>query len=275
MATAFMPPAAAAAQAVTASRLPLGLYESPNNLQYGFPVTPQYAIQYYGWQESFKTVDAQAAWKKGTEAFIELQSCGNPCDPNGIPISKVINGTYDSYLKSFATEVKNFNHPVLITFDHEMNGGWYPWGHGHISTSQWIAAWKHVTNVMAPIAPKAEWVWAPNIEQGAVSVKGYWPGSHAHVKLIGLDGYYQNKNSTWANTFAKSVSDVKSVSGHKYSFIVSETGVPSGASNKLDKIDNLVSGARSAHAKALMYFDAKSMWILNRAEENRLIRDVR
>ena len=74
----------AARSPVPAAPLPLGLYQSSNNAQYSFPVTPAYAIQYYGWYEPFQTADAQAAWNAGTETFVELQTCGNPCNASTV-----------------------------------------------------------------------------------------------------------------------------------------------------------------------------------------------
>jgi hypothetical protein len=241
-------------------------------------VTPAYAIQYYGWYEPFQTADAQAAWNAGTETFVELQTCGNPCNAStGVPITNVISGTYDSYLVKFADAVAAFGHPVLLTFDHEMNGAWYPWGDTTITPAQWIAAWQHVTSIISSIAPNAAWVWAPNIEQGAAPVGSYWPGNgyvDPHVDAVGLDGYFQNSGSTWANTFSQSVRDVMTASGAVYPFVVAETGVPSTDSNGVSQIDNLVAGARSVGAAALMYVDSGAKWSLTPTEQSELVNDV-
>lgn len=277
---ALLPTAAASASTLQTGPTPqpFGLFESSNNLQYSFPVTPQYAIQYYGWYENFQTADAQAAWNAGTETFAELQTCGNPCDSaTSYPITNVINGTYDSYLNNFANAVAAFGHPVLLTFDHEMNGSWYPWGDTEITPTQWIEAWQHVTSLISSIAPNAVWVWAPNIEQGAASVASYWPGNgylNPHVNVVGLDGYFQNSGSTWANTFSQSVTDVMSASGGIYPFMVTETGVPSADSNGVSQIDNLVAGARSVGAAALMYFDSGTKWAFTSAEQSEFVNDV-
>jgi hypothetical protein len=277
MLAASLPLMIPATASASVAALPFGLYQSGNNLQYSFPVTPSYAIQYYGWQESFQTADAQAAWNAGTETFAELQTCGNPCDSTGISITGVINGTYDTYLTSFANSVKAFSHPVMITFDHEMNGNWYPWGDTEITPAQWIAAWQHVTSLISSIAPNVTWVWAPNIDLGAASLSSYWPGigySNPHVNVIGLDGYFQNTGSTWANTFSSSVTAIESVSRGRYPLIVAETGVLSTGSNNVAQIDSLVSGARSVNAQALMYFNYGAEWSLTSAEQSEFIKDV-
>lgn len=83
--------------ASAASALPFGLYLGSNDLQYGFAEVPEYAIQYYGWQEAFQATDVQDAWSAGTESFLELQTCGNPCDEaTSVPLADVIAGTYDT-----------------------------------------------------------------------------------------------------------------------------------------------------------------------------------
>jgi mannan endo-1,4-beta-mannosidase len=282
---ALLPAAAASASATRTATwqtaqaaLPFGLFEGSNNDQYSFPVAPRYATQYYGWNENFQTADAKAAWKAGTEIFAELQTCGNPCNTLSFPITNVIKGIYDSYLKNFAKEVAAFGHPVLLTFDHEMNGSWYPWGDTEITPTQWIEAWQHVTSLISSIAPNAIWVWAPNIEQGAAPVASYWPGRgypNPHVSIVGLDGYLQNSGSTWANTFTQSITDVMTVSGRKYPFIVAETGVPAADSNNVSQIDNLVAGARSAGAAALMYFDSGTKWAFTPAGQSEFVHQVK
>lgn len=257
--------------------LPFGLFESSNNLNYSFPVTPGYAIQYYGWREPFQAAASQRAWDNGTETFAELQTCGNPCASTGVPVAGVIAGRYDAYLTSFAGQVRDFGHPVLLTFDHEMNGSWYPWGDTQVTPAQWIAAWQHVTTLISAIAPNVRWVWAPNIEQGAAPVASYWPGNgypSAHVDIVGLDGYLQNAGSTWKNTFSQSVADVEAASGGQLPFMVAETGVPAADSNSLAQIDNLLAGARAAGAEAVFYFDSGSRWSFTDAGRAEFINDL-
>ena len=274
---AIQAPAASARATPRAGGIPFGLFQSSNNLQYTFRVTPAYAIQYYGWHEAFKVADARVAWSRGTETFAELQTCGNPCGSTGIPVPSVTAGDYDAYLSRFATSVRAFGHPVMLTFDHEMNGGWYPWGASTVTPAQWIAAWQHVTALVSSIAPNVTWVWAPNIERGAAALSSYWPGNgypDPHVNVIGLDGYFRDSGSTWANTFAKSVADALAVGAGRYPFLVAEAGVPSADSDGAAQIRNLVAGARAARAMALMYFDSGRQWTLTSADQSEFLREV-
>jgi hypothetical protein len=257
-----------------------GLYQGSNDLQYTFAEDPAYAIQYYGWQEAFQATDVQAAWDAGTESFLELQTCRNPCNmATSVPLADVIAGNYDTYLTNFANAAADFGQPVLMTFDHEMNGSWYPWDatDGGISTgvtpALWIAAWDHVTSLISAIAPNVEWVWAPNIEQGGSAVSAFWPGSDGQVSYVGLDGYYANTGTRWAGRFQHSYLDVESVSGGSYPFMVAETGIPSADSNAVSQIDDLVSGAQSAGAVAVMYFD-KGAYAMTADMESELVADA-
>src|SRR5215831_10444999 len=101
--------------ASAAPALPFGLYESSNDLQYSFAAVPDYAIQFYGWQEAFQATAVQDAWNAGTESFLELQTCGNPCDQaTSVPLAGVIAGNYDTYLTDFADAAAAFGHPVLM-----------------------------------------------------------------------------------------------------------------------------------------------------------------
>jgi len=261
------------------STLQLGLYQSSNDLQYSFAQVPDYAIQFYGWQEAFQAADVQDAWDAGTESFLELQTCGNPCNQaTSVPLAGVIAGNYDTYLTNFANAVADFGQPVLMTFDHEMNGSWYPWDatDGGISTgvtpAEWIAAWDHVTSLISSIAPNVEWVWAPNIEQGGSAVSAFWPGDDGQVSYVGLDGYYANTSTVWARRFQPSYLDVEAASGGNYPFMVAETGIPSGDSNAVSQVDDLFSGAQSAGAVAVMYYD-KGAYAMTTDMESEFIGD--
>ena len=256
--------------AAIATVLPLGLYQQSDNAQYALGgKTPAYAIQYYSWGEPFQAADAMAARAKGTEVFAELHTCGWPCSPSNVPVQDVIAGDYDGYLRSFAEQVRAFGHPVLLTVDSEMNGNWNPWGSQAITRARWKALWDHVTAVIAPVAVNATWVWAPNVQAGASAVAPYWPGSHHHVGAVGLDGYFWTPSSTWANTFAASVTAVRAVAGRR-PFIVSETGVNSADPDAAAQIKDLVAGARSAGARVLFYFD-RYQWQLTAPQARLLV----
>ena len=69
-------------------------------------------------------------------------------DPTLASVSKIAAGGYDSYLRSFADSVRDFGHPVVIGFGHEMNAYWYSWGYGHLPASTFVAAWRHIVTLV-------------------------------------------------------------------------------------------------------------------------------
>ena len=42
----------------------------------------------------------------------------------------IANGAYDGYIRQFALAVKQWGHPFLLGFAHEMNGTWFSWSTG-------------------------------------------------------------------------------------------------------------------------------------------------
>ena len=50
-------------------------------------------------------------------------------------LSDVIAGTYDSYIREFATAAKNWGHPFFLRFNWEMNGRWFPWSRASTATN--------------------------------------------------------------------------------------------------------------------------------------------
>jgi hypothetical protein len=274
---------------MAATTQPYGLYQSGNNLNYtiGSSSEYNYALQYYGWNEAPQNSEITALPSTVTP-FLELQTCGNPCQlSNSTSLSSVIAGSSDTYLHTFATNIATDNRKVLLTFDHEQNGSWYPWDwySGNTSftsqaqqESQWIQAWNHVTAAIdanATAKSLITWVWAPNIEQGGSAVSLYWTSGGntvSNVGMVGLDGYYANTGTTWANRFATSYTDVKAASSNK-PFMVTETGIPPGDSNATTQESNLISGAESVHAKAVMYFDSGS-YVMTTAMQTAWLADV-
>jgi beta-mannanase len=242
------------------SSMALGLYDAENTSSFAnvqnFPVKPHYAISYYAWQENLATSWMASAQAYGVEPFIEMQTCGSPCGAtnNTVSLVDVANGMYDSYLTSFAQGVAAFGSPVLLTFDHEMNGNWYPWGYRNYTPAQWIAAWQHVYDVMHPIAPNISFVWAPNINNGARSLVNYWPGS-GYVQYAGLDGYFWHATDTFGSVFSPSIAAVESLTSAP--LFIAETGATSDQNTSMQPSDvtALWNSAEADNLAGVFYFD--------------------
>jgi mannan endo-1,4-beta-mannosidase len=119
-------------------------------------------------------------------------------------LSQIIDGRYDSYIRSWAEGVKGLRFTIGIRFAHEMNSFWYPWGvfaNGN-RMRQYVRAWRHVHDIFAQIgATNVIWIWSPNIIwNNFTDLAKLYPGD-AYVTWIGLSGYYGSPGMTNYMTF--------------------------------------------------------------------------
>jgi hypothetical protein len=118
-------------------------------------------------------------------------------EPN-FQLADVIAGTYDSYIREWATAAKNWGHPFFLRFNWEMNGRWFPWSEGvnGNKSGEFVTAWRHVHDIFTAVgATNVTWVWCPNIDPGNIflSLASQYPGD-AYVDWTGLDGYNWGTN---------------------------------------------------------------------------------
>jgi hypothetical protein len=149
---------------------------------YGFPTTPMENIR-----------------KHGAIPFFSWSSQSTPSNLNepDFQLSDVIAGTYDSYIRSFATAAKNWGHPFFLRFDWEMNGNWFPWSEGvnGNKTGEYVTAWRHVHDIFASVgATNVSWVWCPNVDPNKEfrDSSSMYPGDD-YVDWTSLDGYNWGK----------------------------------------------------------------------------------
>jgi hypothetical protein len=122
-------------------------------------------------------------------------------------LNDVYSGKYDTYIRRWATAAKTWGHPFFLRFDHEMNGWWFPWGEGKLSTGavvngnsagDYVKAWRHVHDIFVSVgATNVTWVWAPNhvsTSTRLASLSSLYPGA-TYVNWTGLSAY--NQYSTW------------------------------------------------------------------------------
>ena len=114
-------------------------------------------------------------------------------------LAHIIDGSHDAYVRQWAQQAKDYGHPFMLRFAHEMNGDWYPWGfaYGHNGNTpqQFIQAWRHVHDIFSQVgASNVIWVWSPNARWGPPdSFASFYPGD-AYVDWIAFDTY------NWGNT---------------------------------------------------------------------------
>lgn len=172
---------------------------------------------------------------KGGTPMVSLE----PVDAEGndIPLSQIAAGRYDGYLHEAAEAAKSWGGRILIRFAYEMNlnpSAGIPWGGGPgaysgNSPADFIAAWRHAVGIFrSDGASNAEWVWAPNVNDGEIPFQQYFPGDE-WVDDVGLDGYnwgsaFASKGHSWlslGDTFSSSYATLTQLSSKPV--IITET----------------------------------------------------
>ncbi len=95
-------------------------------------------------------------------------------DRNGL--SAVARGEYDFYLSEWAREAADFGTPLIVRLAHEMNDPYrYPWGPQNNEPQEFIAAWRHVVDVVREAGgDNVLWAWSPHLAYPGY--ERYWPG---------------------------------------------------------------------------------------------------
>jgi hypothetical protein len=134
------------------------------------------------------------------------------------PLNSIINGSYDSYINGYATQVKNWGKPLFIRLGHEFNGDWYTYGGANNGggtltgfgdptladgPERFIAAYQRVHDLFeAQNVNNVVWVWCPNNGSSPNELwnvpEAYYPGD-SYVDWIGFDGYNFGNTQTWSN----------------------------------------------------------------------------
>ena len=139
-----------------------------------------------------------------------------------------------------------FGGPVAISFGHEMNGNWYPWGTSQATPAEFVAAWRHIHDLFAAAgATNVIWVWNPNIVNPMpdVELAPYWPGD-AYVDWVGITGYFPTTGpDTFAGVYGPTMAEVRKFTSKP--FIIAETAVQTGP-DEVASIRSLIDGVGPA-----------------------------
>jgi Glycosyl hydrolase family 26 len=232
----------------------LGVYEKGPPQKY-WPVTqfvkatgrqPNLVGYYSGWGEAFASSFAWTARAHGAITILQM-------DPTDASIPGIITGAYDNYLRIYADEVRNFGHPVVIGFGHEMNANWYSWGYGHVPPQTFVAAWRHIVRLFRKQGAKnVTWLWTINQDLPSTGpIASWWPGA-GYVTWVGIDGYYYRQSDTFASVFGRTIAQVRAFTSKPV--LLSETAVGPGRLQAA-KIGGLFAGMRQYQTLGLVWFD--------------------
>jgi Glycosyl hydrolase family 26 len=217
---------------------------------------PQIVLYYSAWFEPFQTRFAQQARARGATVLVQMQPWG------GGNLARIASGAFDRYLRSFAASVRDFGHPVIIGFGHEMNGPWYPWGSTHDRAATFVAAWRHVVTVFRRQgADNVTWLWT--ISRGGLGTKRkislYWPGA-SYVTWVGIDGYYYVRTDTFAKVYGKTIALVRKFTDAP--ILLAEAAIGQVAGQARD-IPGLFHGIERDHLLGVVWYDVAqkgSLW---------------
>jgi hypothetical protein len=179
---------------------------------------PGLVTYYSGWGDPFQSRFAGWAHSHGAVPFIQME-------PGGVSLAGIAAGSSDTYLTEFGQAIRAYAHPVVLSFGPEANGPFYSWGCGHASARTYIAAWRHVHQVMASAgARNIIWTWDMNrIYNATCPLAARWPGRR-YVDWIGVDGYWRGRGDTFANVLAPTIRAARKLA--KLPVLIGETGAP-------------------------------------------------
>jgi mannan endo-1,4-beta-mannosidase len=213
-------------------------------------VTPNVIPYYSGWLEPFQASFARTVANRGAVPLAQI-------DPTDVSVAGIAAGWYDGYLDSFATAIRAYRSPVIVSFGHEMNGDWYSWSDGHTTPRVFVAAWRHIVTLFrARGASNVTWLWTVNAisaQDGVPSPRPWWPGS-SYVTWVGIDGYYLTSSSTFVSLFGPTIAAVRELTHAP--ILISETAAAPTA-NQPAKIADLFAGVRLYGLLGFVWFDAK------------------
>lgn len=132
-------------------------------------------------------------------------------------LKQIPTGKYDSYIISFAAQVKNFGGTVSLRFGHEMNGDWYPWGK---RPTEYIAAYRYIHDLFVKEnVSNVNWMWCVNVFYDSTNLAQYYPGDDV-VDIISIDGF------NWGTTSNSGWQSFTTVFGPTYDYLSGKYNKP-------------------------------------------------
>lgn len=181
-------------------------------------------------------------------------------DACGTAYTKIISGSWDTYIHQWATAAKGKGR-ILVRFAHEMDGAWFPWGNTNCGNTPdgFKTMWKHIVGIFRTVgATNVKFVWSPY--QARAKQKAWYPGN-GWVDYIGFTvfNWAQYHAAAWTDlaTGIKQATKNLSYTGSK-PWIVAETGSADAPGHT--RASWLTSGYNAVYAQlpkvaAIVYFD--------------------
>jgi hypothetical protein len=149
----------------------------------------------------FPTEQMQRVRNYGAIPFFSWNSgASGTSDFSDNQLADINSGSYDAYIRQFATDARDWGSPFFLRFNWEMNGSWFPWSEGVDGNGpgEYVAAWHRVHDIFTSVgATNATWVWCPygDAERTLTPMRQLYPGS-AYVDWTCLDGFNWGANES-------------------------------------------------------------------------------
>jgi len=209
----------------------------------------------------FQRAEAQQVVDLGALPLIQL-------NPRRISMAELAAGAYDGYIRSYAQQVRAFGCHVVLSFGHEMNGWWYPWGLPDTTPRTFKAAWRHFFGIFkAEHVTNVIWSWDPTHQHSqykpgevAYPASKFYPGNK-YVDWIGIDGYV-GTGQNFNKVFRFQLRDIRRLT--RKPIYLAETGVGDSA-HEVSQVADLFAGVWRWHLAGLVWFDLnrKNSWSLD------------
>lgn len=210
---------------------------------------PNLIGEYIAWNDALDTQAVRNAWSYGALYYMIWE-------PYKTTVAAIAQGRSNSYITHVAQQVRALNAPVAISFGHEFNGSWYPWGTTGTTAAQFVAAWQLIHRLFAAAgATNVIWVWNPNAINAAphVNLSGYYPGD-SFVSWVGITGYFGASGpATFDSAYGPTMDEIRGFTSKP--FIIAETAVQTGP-DAASAAESLVSGvAEHSDVLGFAWFD--------------------
>jgi hypothetical protein len=136
------------------------------------------------WSQPFDRNPFNLVTSRGAVPYVSMNS-------ESVSLTSIADGSYDSYLTTWARAAKAYGKPFLFRWNWEMNGTWFSWGAQAMADPEaYVASWRHFHDIVQAVgATNVTWVWCPNTEpSNGASLSSLYPGS-SYVDWTCIDGY--------------------------------------------------------------------------------------
>lgn len=178
-------------------------------------------------------------------------------------LSAIADGRQDAYIERWARAAQAWGRTLLLRFDWEMNGDWFPWseGYGDQPAGSFVRAWKHVHAIFARAGSRnVRWVWCPNADPQHEDqpLASLYPGDD-EVDWTCADVY--NRDAPWvsaADQLGPTYDEITRTIAPGKPMLLGEVGSTEAGGSKAGWISDLFAAlpTRFPAVRALTWFDA-------------------